>query len=105
MTNPDIPSTPDLTIPSMIGLVCNFFFAEIGSQSISLIELLIENLNTWSENFAIKTVNNVPLNKKPSDPIAKLIGKISSPLRIPNLFKMNPVIDNCIKRVANPVSP
>ncbi len=44
---------------------------------------MIENLNTWSENFAINTDARIGIIRKPDVPKASEIGKNRSPASIP----------------------
>ena len=104
MIIPTTPSSVALIALSMTGFACFFRSLGTGSQRISCAALLIENLNTWSENFAINTDARIGIIRKPDVPKASEIGKNRSPASIPKRAKTTPVIKNCIKIVAAPVA-
>ena len=87
----------------MIGFERCLFFMLNGNQSISLIALLIENLNTWSENFVMNTVSNEPTSKKPVDPKDRVMGSIIRPISMPKRVRIKLVRKNCMINVAIPV--
>ena len=94
----------DFKVPSMRGLVIFLTRTLIGSHKISWIELFIENLKTWSENFAKYIAVRVPVNKKLAELIVNIVGSIINPNNIPKYLRTKFVKKNCIINVARRLS-